>query len=144
MRVQVHAGTAEHYARVVRIGDRYAQLRLASPAVAARGDRLVLRERTTIGGALVLDPAPPRRLPAARPALPGPRGPAPRPAPAPPLLGAGRRGAKAYAPGASAHLGERATAAERLEAELEAAGFAPLKVEDRGLARFLEEAGRAR
>ena len=31
-------------------GERYAQLRLASPAVAARGDRVVLRERTTLGG----------------------------------------------------------------------------------------------
>jgi selenocysteine-specific elongation factor len=60
IRLHVHHGTAEHYARVVRAGEHWAQLRLASPAVAARGDRLVLRERTTIGGALVLDPAPPR------------------------------------------------------------------------------------
>jgi len=225
LRLHVHHGTAEHYARVVRVGDRYAQLRLASPAVAARGDRLVLRERTTIGGALVLDPAPPRRLSAERLALLERGDPAsivlavlsaaaepvrrevlarrallspadleqglaaaaragewlvapewleerraeaaralaeraasspldpgvplaellpPRPwaAAVLPLLGVERRGAKAYAPGASAHLGERATAAERLEAELEAAGFAPLKVEDRELARFLEEAGR--
>ena len=225
MRLHVHHGTAEHYARVVRVGDRYAQLRLASPAVAARGDRLVLRERTTIGGALVLDPAPPRRLSAERLALLERGDPAsivlavlsaaaepvrrevlarrallspadleqglaaatragewlvapdwleelraetaralaeraasspldpgvplaellpPRPwaAAVLPLLDVERRGAKAYAPGASAHLGERATAAERLEAELEAAGFAPLKVEDRELARFLEEAGR--
>jgi selenocysteine-specific elongation factor len=60
MRLHVHHGTAEHYARLVRAGDRFAQLRLASPVVAARGDRLVLRERTTLGGAAVLDPAPPR------------------------------------------------------------------------------------
>ena len=60
MRLHVHHGTAEHYARVVRAGGHWAQLRLASPAVAARGDRLVLRDRTTIGGARVLDPAPPR------------------------------------------------------------------------------------
>jgi selenocysteine-specific elongation factor len=59
-RLHVHHGTAEHYARVVRAGEHWAQLRLASPAVAARGDRLVLRDRTTIGGARVLDPAPPR------------------------------------------------------------------------------------
>jgi selenocysteine-specific elongation factor len=59
-RLHVHHGTAEHYARVVRIGERYAQLRLASQAVAARGDRVVLRGRTTIGGGIVLDPAPPR------------------------------------------------------------------------------------
>ena len=65
-RVHVHHGTAEHYARVVRAGDAYAQLRLASPAVAARGDRVVLRDRTTVGGGLVLDPAPPRHADAAR------------------------------------------------------------------------------
>ena len=59
--VHVHHGTAEHYARLVRVGERYAQLRLATPAVAARGDRVVIRERTTIAGGTVLDPAPPRR-----------------------------------------------------------------------------------
>jgi selenocysteine-specific elongation factor len=66
MRLHVHHGTAEHYARVVRAGDRWAQLRLASPAVAARGDRVVLRDRTTLGGGLVLDPAPPRHASPAR------------------------------------------------------------------------------
>ncbi len=60
MRLHVHHGTAEHYARIVRAGGRWAQLRLASPTVAARGDRVVLRDRTTLGGGLVLDPAPPR------------------------------------------------------------------------------------
>ncbi|HEX5467707.1 MAG TPA: selenocysteine-specific translation elongation factor [Gaiellaceae bacterium] len=65
-RVHVHHGTAEHYARVVRAGDRWAQLRLASPVVAARGDRVVIRDRTTLGGAFVLDPAPPRHADAAR------------------------------------------------------------------------------
>jgi selenocysteine-specific elongation factor len=65
-RVHIHHGTAEHYARVVRAGDRWAQLRLISPVVAARGDRVVIRERTTLGGALVLDPAPPRHADAAR------------------------------------------------------------------------------
>jgi selenocysteine-specific elongation factor len=59
-RLHVHHGTAEHYARVVRAGDRFAQLRLASPVVAARGDRVVLRAGTTLGGGLVLDPSPPR------------------------------------------------------------------------------------
>ena len=59
-RLHVHHGTAEHYARVVRADGGYAQLRLASPAIAARGDRVVLRERTTLGGGIVLDPAPPR------------------------------------------------------------------------------------
>jgi selenocysteine-specific elongation factor len=60
-RVRVHHGTAVHAARVVRVGERYAQLRLATPAVAARGDRVVLRTETTVGGGRVLDPAPPRR-----------------------------------------------------------------------------------
>jgi selenocysteine-specific elongation factor len=59
MRLHVHHGTAEHYARFVRAG-RFAQLRLASPAVAARGDRVVLRQGTTLGGGTVLDPRPPR------------------------------------------------------------------------------------
>jgi selenocysteine-specific elongation factor len=65
-RVHVHHGTAEHQARVVRAGERWAQLRLASQAVAARGDRVVLREGTTLGGGLVLDPAPPRHADPAR------------------------------------------------------------------------------
>jgi selenocysteine-specific elongation factor len=60
-RVQVHHGTAELQARVVRVDERYAQLRLAEPAVAARDDRVVLRAGTTVGGGRVLDPAPPRR-----------------------------------------------------------------------------------
>jgi selenocysteine-specific elongation factor len=59
-RVQVHHGTSTIVARVVRIGDRWAQLRLARPVVAARGDRVVLRAGTTVGGGIVLDPAPPR------------------------------------------------------------------------------------
>jgi len=59
-RVQVHHGTAEIPARLVRVGERFGQLRLATPVVAARGDHLVLRDQTTLGGGLVLDPAPPR------------------------------------------------------------------------------------
>jgi selenocysteine-specific elongation factor len=59
-RVHVHHGTAEHQARVVRAGERWAQLRLASRAAAARGDRVVIRAGTTLGGGRVLDPAPPR------------------------------------------------------------------------------------
>ncbi|MBA2642332.1 MAG: selenocysteine-specific translation elongation factor [Actinobacteria bacterium] len=59
-RLQVHLGTAHVLGRVVRIGERWAQLRLSSPVVAARGDRVVLRGETTVGGGIVLDPAPPR------------------------------------------------------------------------------------
>jgi selenocysteine-specific elongation factor len=224
-RLHVHHGTAEHLARVVRIDDRHAQLRLASPAVAARGDRVVLREGTTLGGGVVLDPAPPRRPSSARLELLERGDPAsivlaslsaageplrreelarrallaseeldaglaaavragewyltgeqleelrygvvralderaassaldpgiavaellpqrPWAAALLPLLPIERRGAKAYAPGATAGLGDRAEAADRLEDELEAAGFTPLKVEDAELARFLEQAGR--
>ena len=65
-RLNVHHGTADHYARVVRVGERYAQLRLATPAVGARGDRVVLRTGTTVGGGVVLDPAPPRHANAQR------------------------------------------------------------------------------
>jgi selenocysteine-specific elongation factor len=66
LRVRVHHGTAEIPARVVRAGERFAQLRLSSPVVAARGDRVVLRTQATLGGGEVLDPAPPRHSDAAR------------------------------------------------------------------------------
>jgi selenocysteine-specific elongation factor len=224
-RLHVHHGTAEHYARVVRVGERYAQLRLAAPAVAARGDRLVLRSRTTIGGATILDPAPPRRTSAERLALLDNGDPAsivlailatsPEPvrreelarralladdeldaglaaavrvgdwylgeerlkeikkrvstalteraasSPLDPgipvaellpqrpwasavlsLLPLERRGARAYAPGASATLGDRAASAARIEQDLAEAGYEPVRISDRTLATFLEESGR--
>ena len=65
-RVQAHVGTAHVAARVVRVGDRFAQLRLSAPVVAARGDRVILRGETTLGGGAVLDPAPPRHRDARR------------------------------------------------------------------------------
>jgi selenocysteine-specific elongation factor len=64
--VTLHHGTAQVPARVVRADAEHAQLRLAAPVVAARGDRFVLRAETTVGGGVVLDPAPPRRVDAAR------------------------------------------------------------------------------
>jgi selenocysteine-specific elongation factor len=219
--VTVHLGTADVPARVARSGD-YAQLRLERPLVAARGDRVVLRAATTVGGGRVLDPSPPRRLEPARLRLleagdptsvleaivdapvTGPqlqargllapdelarglaglesagehwfsrrwldelRGrvrtrlaeraaaspidpgvPLAELLPAEPwapalanLLGVERRGAKAYLPGTTAHLGERTAAAERLEAEL--AGGDTVKLDDRELAAFLEAEGRLR
>ncbi len=71
-RVRVHAASAEVLARVRLLetdevppgGRALAQLRFESPAVAGRGDRLVLRSYSpaeTIGGAVVADPLPPRR-----------------------------------------------------------------------------------
>jgi len=59
--VTVHVGTKAVAARVARSGD-YAQLRLAEQVVAARGDHVVLRTQTTVGGGTVLDPDPPRKL----------------------------------------------------------------------------------
>src|SRR6266581_3084206 len=58
-RALVHHGTATTLGRVVRV-DRFAQLRLDAPIVAARGDRIVLRAGTTVGGGVVIDAAPPR------------------------------------------------------------------------------------
>jgi selenocysteine-specific elongation factor len=59
-RLNVHHGTSAVPARIVRSGE-WAQLRLAAPVTAARGDRVILRDETTLGGGVVLDPAPPRR-----------------------------------------------------------------------------------
>jgi selenocysteine-specific elongation factor len=64
-RALVHHGTATMLARVIRVG-RFAQLRLDSPVLAARGDRVVLRAGTTVGGGIVIDAAPPRHADASR------------------------------------------------------------------------------
>ncbi len=64
-RVIVHHGTSATLARVARSG-RFAQLRLDTPLIAARGDRVILRAGTTVGGGQVIDPAPPRHNDAAR------------------------------------------------------------------------------
>jgi selenocysteine-specific elongation factor len=65
-RVQVHHGTRDTPGRVVELGDRLAQLRLEAPVMPLPGDRILLRSIApagTIGGALVLDPSPPRHGP---------------------------------------------------------------------------------
>jgi hypothetical protein len=54
-------------------------------------------------------------------------------------LGLERRGANLYRPGAAGSLGTREQEAAELEARL---GVEPVKVEDAGLARFLEQQGR--
>jgi selenocysteine-specific elongation factor len=62
-RVQVHHGTRAVPARVVDLGEGFAQLRLESPLVARTGDRLVVRSIApvnTVGGGTVLDPSPRR------------------------------------------------------------------------------------
>jgi selenocysteine-specific elongation factor len=204
--ITAHIGTSAVPARVVRDGP-YAQLRLASAVVAARGDRVVLRTDTTVGGGTVLDPAPPRGLDrnrlealergdaaafvhapvrrdalrrlfsddelaslpthgelvysdvwlaevrgsvharlAARAAEIDPGLPVaellPEHAWTLELLGIERQGAKAYLPGATARLGDRADAADALEARL--AEEEIVKVDDRTLAAFLESEGRLR
>ncbi len=62
-RVQVHHGTRGGPARLVDLGDGLAQLRLEAPLIARGGDRFVIRSISppdTIGGGVVLDPAPVR------------------------------------------------------------------------------------
>jgi selenocysteine-specific elongation factor len=59
-----------------------------------------------------------------------------------PLLGLERRGANAYLPGQTASLGAREEDAHRLQAELDASGIEPVRVEDPELARYLEAEGR--
>jgi selenocysteine-specific elongation factor len=61
-RLHVHHGTSAVPARVVRAQERFAQLRLAAPVVAAPGDRVVLRSTTTVAGGRVLDANPPRHV----------------------------------------------------------------------------------
>lgn len=62
-RVQVHHGTRDAPGRLVALTDRYWQIRLEQPVLAAAGDRLVIRRIAppdTLGGGIVLD-ATPRR-----------------------------------------------------------------------------------
>jgi selenocysteine-specific elongation factor len=140
-RVAVHHGTREVPARYAELGGRYAQLRLEQPLVPAAGDRLVIRSLAppdTIGGGVVLDPAPPRHGPSreltARLARlergeAEPEAPAPAPAPAP--------AAPAPSPLTAAALA--------VEDELRAAGAEPpldADLEAPGELAALREAGR--
>jgi selenocysteine-specific elongation factor len=59
VRIHVHHGTRESPGRVYSLGGGYAQLRLDTPIVAERGDRVILRRLAppdTIGGGVVVDP----------------------------------------------------------------------------------------
>ena len=65
-RIAVHHGTREAPARLVELGGRFFQLRLEREIVAAPGDRVVIRSLAppdTLGGGVVLDPAPRRHGP---------------------------------------------------------------------------------
>jgi selenocysteine-specific elongation factor len=67
-RLHVHHGTREAPARVVPLGEDFAQLRLEAPLVPAAGDRLVLRRLAppdTVGGGVVVDAHPRKHGPGA-------------------------------------------------------------------------------
>jgi selenocysteine-specific elongation factor len=60
-RVQVHHGTRESPARLAWLGGSFWQVRLEQPVIAAAEDRVVIRQIAppdTLGGGVVLDPAP--------------------------------------------------------------------------------------
>jgi selenocysteine-specific elongation factor len=119
--VQVHHGTRETPARLAELGGRFWQVRLEQPLVPVAGDRIVLRSIAppdTLGGGVVLDPAPRRHGPS-RDATArlerlsrGEPEPEQRPAPKPPTPDAQR----------PAPLSPAALALER---RLKAAGFEP-------------------
>jgi selenocysteine-specific elongation factor len=118
--VTLHHGTSQIPARVHRREDGSAQLRLAAPIVAAAGDRFVLRTETTVGGGVVLDPAPARGAARQRPE---PVATSPPPSPPPPVR-------------VDAH------AAAEADASLELAGYEAIPV-DRATAEHLERERRA-
>jgi len=142
-RVAVHHGTREVAARLAELGGRYAQLRLERPLVPMAGDRLVIRALAppdTLGGGVVLDPAPARHGPSRdllarlarlergeaepRPAAPPPAAPVAEPAGPPPLGPAALAvEAELRAAGAEPPLDAELDAADELAA-LRAAGRA--------------------
>jgi selenocysteine-specific elongation factor len=90
-RVQVHLGTRDSPARVVGLTEGRAQLRLERPLLARGGDHLVVRRISppdTLGGGLVLDPAPPRHGPGWEPPAETPGSPPQSPLPPPAKLDA--------------------------------------------------------
>jgi selenocysteine-specific elongation factor len=70
-RVQVHHGTRATSARAVALGELgCVQLRCQTPLMARAGERVVIRDgarRDTLGGAVVVDPRPPRHSPEGAP-----------------------------------------------------------------------------
>jgi selenocysteine-specific elongation factor len=140
-RVAVHHGTREAPARLAELGGRYAQLRLEQPLIARAGDRIVIRSLAppdTLGGGVVLDPAPPRHGPSrdllARLARRERGEPEPEPAPTP-ATAAARPEPEPLSPAALA-----------IEEELRAAGAEPPLDADLDAAEqlsALREAGRS-
>ncbi len=132
-RIAVHHGTRETAARLVELGGRFFQLRLEQPLMPAVGDRLVIRSLAppdTLGGGVVVDPAPRRHGPSRELLARLERGepePEARPEPKPPKP-------------ERAPLSDDALA---LEARLRAAGHEPPLDEDRELLAELREHERA-
>ncbi len=132
----VHHGTRESAARLAELGGRFFQLRLEEPIVPLRGDRLVIRSLAppdTLGGGVVLDPAPRRHGPsrdllARLVALERGEVPEEPPPPAPP---------------APEPLPELTAAALAVEERLRAAGAEPPLDEDRAALAILRAHGRA-
>ncbi len=76
-RVQVHHGTRSVAARAIALDGDLVQLRLEAPLVARAEDRFVVRRIAppgTLGGGVVVDPAPPRHGPASSDAIEALRG----------------------------------------------------------------------
>jgi selenocysteine-specific elongation factor len=134
--VAVHHGTRESPARLAELGGRYFQLRLEQPIVPVRGDRLVIRSLAppdTLGGGVVLDPAPRRHGPSraltahlaalerGETPVDDPPPPPAREAPAPPPLTA-----SALAAEARLHVAE-----PPLDSEFDAADLAALRAHGR-------------
>jgi selenocysteine-specific elongation factor len=135
-RVQVHHGTREAPARVVDLGDGEAQLRLEQPLLARRGDHVVVRRIAppdTLGGAVVLDPAPRRHSDRSKMSVWSFGCTPPKTRPASEASGAEEAGAAPAAPA------EPGALARRLLVELEADGERP-----RTPARLAEELGEPR
>jgi selenocysteine-specific elongation factor len=131
-RVHVHHGARDAQARLVALGGDLWQARLEQPLLPAPGDRVVVRSLAppdTLGGGVVVDAHPPRRV----------AGAALRPLPAPPAPAA-RADAAVAEPALSA-------TALALEARLRAAGHEPPREAELGDAaeelRALRAAGRA-
>ena len=86
IRLHVHHGTREAPARVVPLGDGYAQLRLEAPLIPARGDRFVLRQVAppdTVGGGEVVEPRARKRGRWSVQKPPVSKSPQPKPSPGP-------------------------------------------------------------
>ncbi len=127
-RLMVHHGTRETPGRAVALGDGLWQLRLEAPIVPLAGDRVVLRTIAppdTLGGGVVVDPAPRRRSSLDEPEPEPSAVPAPPPSPGPDL--------PPLSPSALATEARLRTLSPPLDAELPADDLALLRVHGRAV-----------